>query len=100
MSYPVIEFEQPAGTFYLTAMPAAEIIRISRANPRIFNPDTLTSEGGVQREPSRKRVKGLLNMREAVMQHSQRPSYWLSTVAIVFWRTGRFRWSVLELRTL
>jgi DGQHR domain-containing protein len=59
MTYPVIEFDQPAGTFYLTAMPAAEVIRISRANPRIFNPETLTSEGGVQREPSRKRVKSI-----------------------------------------
>jgi DGQHR domain-containing protein len=59
MSFPFIQLEQPAGTFYLTAMPAEEIIRIARANPRIFNPDTLTSEGGVQREPSRKRVKGI-----------------------------------------
>jgi DGQHR domain-containing protein len=59
MSYPIIEFEQPAGTFYLTAMPAEEIIRIARANPRIFNPETLISEGGVQREPSKKRVKGI-----------------------------------------
>src|SRR5690349_24481504 len=59
MSYTVIEFEQPAGSFYLTAMPAAEVVRIARANPRIFNPETLVSEGGVQREPSKKRVKGI-----------------------------------------
>jgi DGQHR domain-containing protein len=59
MSYPVIAVEQPAGTFYLTAMPALEVIRMSRANPRIFDPQTLTSQGGVQRDPSARRVKAI-----------------------------------------
>jgi len=57
MSYPVLAFEQPAGTFYLSAMPAEEVIRISRATPRVFDPETLTSGGGIQRPPSKPRLK-------------------------------------------
>jgi DGQHR domain-containing protein len=59
MSYPYIIVDQPAGTFYLTAMPARDVVRISRAKPRIFNPETLTSEGGIQREPSERRVRAI-----------------------------------------
>ena len=59
MSYPVITVEQPAGTFYLTAMPASEVVRVSRANPRLFDSETLTSGGGVQREPSGRRIKAI-----------------------------------------
>ena len=56
MSYPVIPFEQPAGTFYLSVIPAADVIRMSQATPRIFDPETLTSRGGIQRQPSKPRL--------------------------------------------
>ena len=59
MSYAYVVIEQPAGTFYVTAMPASEVVRISKAKPRIFNPETLTSEGGIQREPSERRIKAI-----------------------------------------
>lgn len=59
MSYPCTAFEQPAGTFYLTAMPARDVVRVSRAKPRMFNPETLASEGGIQREPSERRIKAI-----------------------------------------
>jgi DGQHR domain-containing protein len=59
MSYPFVIIEQPAGTFYLTAMPASEVIRVSRANPRVFDSETLISEGGIQREPSERRIKAI-----------------------------------------
>ncbi len=59
MSYPVIPFDQPAGTFYLTAIPAEDVVRMSRANPRVFDQQTLTSGGGVQRDPSARRIKAI-----------------------------------------
>src|SRR5216683_647856 len=59
MSYPVIAVEQPAGTFYLTAIPAQDVVRMSRANPRVFDQQTLTSGGGVQRDPSARRIKAI-----------------------------------------
>lgn len=64
MSYPVITVEQPAGTFYLTAMPAEDVVRMSRANPRVFDPQTLTSGGGVQRDPSGRRIKAIAEYAE------------------------------------
>lgn len=64
MKYPIIPFEQPAGTFYMSALPAEEVIRISKSNPRLFNPETLTSEGGIQRELSSRRVKGIASYAE------------------------------------
>jgi len=65
MSYPYILIEQPAGTFYVTAMPAVEVVRVSKAKPRIFNTKTLTSEGGVQREPSERRIKAIADYVES-----------------------------------
>ena len=59
MSYPFIIVEQPAGTFYLTAMPASEVVKVAQAKPRVYDPETLSSEGGVQREPSERRVKAI-----------------------------------------
>ncbi|SRR6266851_522071 len=64
MSYPVIAVEQPAGTFYLTAMPAEDVVRMSRANPRVFDPQTLASGGGVQRDPSARRIKSIAEYAE------------------------------------
>jgi len=34
MKFPIIQFEQPAGIFYLSALPAEEVMRISRVDPR------------------------------------------------------------------
>lgn len=59
MSYPVTTFEQPAGTFYLTAMPAQDIVRVARANPRVFDSRISDTVGGVQREPSARRIKAI-----------------------------------------
>jgi DGQHR domain-containing protein len=59
MSYSFLLIEQPAGTFYLTAMPARDVVRLAIAKPRVFNSETLTSEGGIQREPSERRVKAV-----------------------------------------
>ena len=56
MTYPIMSFTQPVGDFMLTAMPAKEIIRISRADPRRFDRLSLETEGGIQREPSKKRI--------------------------------------------
>jgi DGQHR domain-containing protein len=57
MMFPVTWFSQRVGDFLLTAMPATEIIRISRADPRKFDRVSMETEGGIQREPSRKRIK-------------------------------------------
>jgi DGQHR domain-containing protein len=56
MTFPIMSFTQPVGDFILTAMPAKEIIRISKANPRTFDPVSMESEGGIQREPSGTRI--------------------------------------------
>src|SRR5271163_2791193 len=57
MTFPILTFAQPVGDFILTAMPAKEIIRISKADPRKFDRVSMESEGGIQREPSQKRIK-------------------------------------------
>ena len=57
MNINVIPFDQPAGSFLLAALPASEIIRISRADPRKFDSILLDSIGGIQREPSKVRIK-------------------------------------------
>jgi DGQHR domain-containing protein len=57
MTYPILTFTQPVGDFILTAMPAKEIIRISKADPRKFDRVSMETEGGIQREPSEKRIK-------------------------------------------
>jgi DGQHR domain-containing protein len=56
MSFPILKFTQPAGDFYLTALPAEEILRIAKPSPRRYDPKTHTTFGGIQREPSRQRV--------------------------------------------
>ncbi len=66
MRYPVIEFSQPAGDFLLTVLPAAEIIRISKATPRKFDSVLLDTVGGIQREPSWKRVEEITKYSETV----------------------------------
>jgi DGQHR domain-containing protein len=57
MKYPVIPFDQPAGSFLLTAMPVPEVIHISRADPRKFDNVSMETIGGIQREPSPKRIR-------------------------------------------
>lgn len=53
----VIEFNQPVGSFLLSVMRVPDLIRISRADPRKFDSISLETVGGIQREPSRKRIK-------------------------------------------
>src|SRR5713101_7234927 len=57
MTFPIMTFAQPVGDYLLTAMPAKEIIRISRADPRKFDRVSMETEGGIQREPSPKRIR-------------------------------------------
>jgi DGQHR domain-containing protein len=52
----VTKFTQPAGDYFLARMTAGEVLHIAKAKPRTFDPATLTSGGGVQREPSGKRI--------------------------------------------
>lgn len=56
MRFPFLRFEQPAGDFILSSMPATDIIRIARPVPRKFNAETLQYSGGIQREPSNRRI--------------------------------------------
>ena len=56
MKYPIIPFEQPAGTFYLTAIPARHLVDIYKVNPRRYDPKTQDAQGGVQREENTRRV--------------------------------------------
>lgn len=53
----VIPFNQPVGSFLLSVMKVRDVIRISRADPRKFDKVSLETVGGIQREPSRKRIK-------------------------------------------
>lgn len=46
-------------------MPAEDVIRLSKATPRTFDPDTLSSGGGIQREPSARRVKQIAEYAES-----------------------------------
>ncbi|MEW5804995.1 MAG: DGQHR domain-containing protein [bacterium] len=62
----VLPFDQPAGSFLLAAMPAPDIIRISRADPRKFDSISLETVGGIQREPSRKRILEIAEYSETV----------------------------------
>lgn len=57
MKINVISFDQPAGSFLLSAMNAVELIRISKADPRKFDNISMETIGGIQREPSKKRIK-------------------------------------------
>ena len=57
MKFPIMDYDQPAGTFFLTVMDGETLIRIARANPRQFDDIELESVGGMQREPSAKRIK-------------------------------------------
>jgi DGQHR domain-containing protein len=66
MTYPVTMFTQPAGDFILTAMPATEVIRIAKAEPRRFDNLSMETEGGIQREPSAKRVREISEYADSV----------------------------------
>jgi DGQHR domain-containing protein len=66
MTINVLPFDQPAGSFLLAAMPADQIIRISRADPRKFDSITMESTGGIQREPSRVRIKEIAEYANSV----------------------------------
>jgi hypothetical protein len=57
MTFPIMAFAQPVGDFILTVVPAKEIIRISKADPRKFDRVSMESESGIQREPSPRRIR-------------------------------------------
>ena len=57
MKIPIIEINQPIGTFYISKLPASLLIDTTVIIPRGYNLDTLETEGGVQRVLSSKRVK-------------------------------------------
>ena len=57
MKIPLLEVTQPIGTFYLSALPATVIAKVSKAVPRSYDPKLLRSAGSVQRILSEKRVK-------------------------------------------
>lgn len=56
MKLDIISFDQPAGRFMLSVMKASDIIRISKADPRRFDPEAMKTVGGVQRVVSDERV--------------------------------------------
>lgn len=66
MRYPLLRFSQPAGEFFLTTMPATEVISMARADPREYDPDTQTSIGGIQRWLSRSRVREIADYSRTV----------------------------------
>lgn len=53
---PALPFDQPAGSFLLTVMNAAQIILIAKATPREYDPKEMSTKGGVQRDLSDSRV--------------------------------------------
>ena len=66
MTLDVISFEQPAGSFLLAVLPATDLIRISRADPRKFDNISMETIGGIQREPSKKRIKEIVEYSNTV----------------------------------
>lgn len=59
MTINVIPFDQPAGNFLLAALPATDILRISRVDPRKYDSITMETMGGIQREPSKIRIRDI-----------------------------------------
>ncbi len=57
MKLKIMKFEQPVGEFYLTVINGDDLIKMSKAKPRVFNDDKLESSDGIQREPSIRRIK-------------------------------------------
>lgn len=66
MKFKVFPFEQPAGQFLLGVMSGAEVIRISTADPRKFDSVTMETHGGIQREPSKRRVADIADYARTV----------------------------------
>src|SRR4030067_1774367 len=66
MRIQVMAFEQPAGSFLLGALPIPDIIRISRADPRKFDRISMETIGGIQREPSGRRIKEITQYADTV----------------------------------
>jgi len=66
MKFPIIPFEQPAGTFYLSAMSASDLIYISRADPRKYDAISMESVGGIQREASRPRIREIAEYADTI----------------------------------
>ena len=64
MKISLIEVTQPIGTFYISALPAAVLTKVCRAEPRGYDPKTQGSTGGVQRALSEKRVKEIAQYTE------------------------------------
>lgn len=66
MKLHVISFDQPAGSFLLTAMAVPDILRISHADPRKFDQLSMETVGGIQREPSSKRIREIADYSNTV----------------------------------
>src|SRR5260221_1415666 len=66
MKLPIIPFDQPAGTFYLSAMSATELIRIAKADPLKYDAISMETSGGIQREPSRPRVREIAEYADTI----------------------------------
>jgi DGQHR domain-containing protein len=66
MNFPTISFEQPAGDFLLSAIPVVELIRISKVDPRKFDNISLETVGGIQREPSKRRINDIADYSDTV----------------------------------
>ncbi|MCK4860048.1 MAG: DGQHR domain-containing protein [Candidatus Omnitrophica bacterium] len=66
MKFPVISFEQPIGTLLLTIMSVPQLIKISKADPRKYDAISMETIGGIQREPSSKRIIEIARYAETV----------------------------------
>jgi DGQHR domain-containing protein len=66
MKINVINFNQPAGAFYLATMPATEVVAIANIDRRQYLVNDDAPWGGVQREPSKKRIKEITAYSETV----------------------------------
>lgn len=57
MSFKVSYFEQPVGSLLLTIMSHRDLIKIAKADPRKFDSVSLETVGGIEREPSKRRIQ-------------------------------------------
>lgn len=64
MKLKILTFSQPIGDFALGVMLVSDILKIYSVNQRVFNLDTLDTEGGPQRQVSDKRIKEIAEYSE------------------------------------
>lgn len=66
MKINVIGFNQPAGAFFLATMSATDVVAIANIDRRQYLVNDEAPWGGVQREPSKKRIKEITAYSETV----------------------------------